>query len=199
MNPLLKCAAVMAAAFWICMPVLGQESPVVPGDESKTAVDAAAEEIDDVVKQVDQSQQAQEVKSNILKPIYLLAESFSFPAFHWLAFAVMVTGVVSLALQFVFGQLVVLSRVNQRRFYLMHWGWPSVSLAWCSPPRPPRRIPRLRTARLLRSAPRQWAVCWALCFIFGVRDKSCKQSKAGGELLRRRRLPPISTWAVSRC
>jgi ABC-type multidrug transport system fused ATPase/permease subunit len=81
-------------------------------DEAEAAADKAADEFDKVVEQVDQSQQAQEVKTSILAPIYQLAEKFSFPVFHWLAFAAMVTGVVSFALQLVLGKLVVLSRMS---------------------------------------------------------------------------------------
>ena len=36
--------------------------------------------------------------------------AFSFPAFHWIAFAVMVAGVVSFALQLTIGKLVVLAK-----------------------------------------------------------------------------------------
>lgn len=113
----LKFSAVLVAALAMWAPALAQDDPVgVEGetatvtDEAKPAVVDALEKLDDVAKQVDQSAQAQEVKSNILAPIYALAERFSFPAFHWLAFAVMVTGVVSFALQLVLGKLVVLSR-----------------------------------------------------------------------------------------
>ena len=61
---------------------------------------------------VDKSKPAQEVSAGILKPIYRLAEAFSFPAFHWLAFAVMVAGVVSFVLQLTLGKLVVLARLG---------------------------------------------------------------------------------------
>jgi hypothetical protein len=70
------------------------------------------EKVDDAIEQVNQSEQAQEVKSGVLAPIYALAERFSFPWFHWLAFAAMVTGVISFALQLVLGKLVVLSRLS---------------------------------------------------------------------------------------
>ncbi len=59
---------------------------------------------------VDASEQAQEVSAGILEPIYLLAESLEFPAFHWLAFALMAAGVVSFALQLVLGKLVALAK-----------------------------------------------------------------------------------------
>jgi hypothetical protein len=50
------------------------------------------------------------VRAGILKPLYKLAEAFSFDSFHWLAFAAMVTGVVSFVLQLTLGKLVVISR-----------------------------------------------------------------------------------------
>ena len=47
-----------------------------------------------------------------MRPIYRLAEAFSFPTFHWIAFAVMVAGVVSFALQLTLGKLVVLAKLG---------------------------------------------------------------------------------------
>ena len=112
MTQALKFVTVVIAALAICSPMLAQETPAQPADQTQPAVDDALKKLDDVAQQVDQSVEAQEVKSNILAPIYSLAERFSFPAFHWLAFAVMVTGVVSFALQLALGKLVVLSRFS---------------------------------------------------------------------------------------
>jgi hypothetical protein len=70
------------------------------------------EKLDDIAGEVDRSAEAQQVSAGILKPIYTLAEKFSFPAFHWVAFAAMVAGVVSFGLQLVLGKLVVLSRMS---------------------------------------------------------------------------------------
>src|SRR5690606_29809677 len=50
--------------------------------------------------------------TSLLKPIYWLAEKFAFPTFYWLAFAAMVAGVVSFALQLVLAKLVVLSKFS---------------------------------------------------------------------------------------
>lgn len=117
----LKFATVLVAVLAVCSSVPAQEAPAAPDDQPAPAAPddqgvAAAEDplgtVEGVVEQVDQSEQAQDVKSNILAPIYSLAERFSFPAFHWLAFALMVTGVVSFALQLVLGKLVVLSRFS---------------------------------------------------------------------------------------
>ena len=74
------------------------------------ALEEAREKADAVAEAVDKNDRAQEVSAGILKPIYRLAEAFSFPMFHWAAFAVMVAGVVSFALQLTIGKLVVLSR-----------------------------------------------------------------------------------------
>ena len=45
----------------------------------------------ELAEQVDQTEKAKEVSAGILKPIYVMAERLSFPAFHWVAFTVMVT------------------------------------------------------------------------------------------------------------
>lgn len=65
-----------------------------------------------LAEELDKSQRAKEVSAGILQPIYKAAEQLSFPMFHWLAFAVMATGVVSYALQLVIGKLVVLTRAG---------------------------------------------------------------------------------------
>ena len=96
----------------ICGPVLAQEVPADGEDQARPAVDAAQDELDEIAGRVNQSEQAQRVKAGILKPIYSLAETFSFSAFHWVAFAVMVAGVISFALQLTLGKLVVLSRAS---------------------------------------------------------------------------------------
>jgi hypothetical protein len=74
--------------------------------------EGVGERLDDIADEVDRSAEAQQVSAGILKPIYSLAERFSFPAFHWVAFATMVAGVVSFGLQLVLGKLVVLSRMS---------------------------------------------------------------------------------------
>jgi uncharacterized membrane protein len=72
----------------------------------------AREKVDEVAKKVNESEQAQEVSAGILKHIYNLAEYFSFSAFHWLAFALMVAGVVSFALQLVLAKLILLAKMS---------------------------------------------------------------------------------------
>lgn len=94
----------------ICHRVLGQEVPAEGEEQPKPTVDMARDELKEITGRVNQSEQAQRVRAGILKPIYSLAETFSFSAFHWVAFAAMVAGVVSFALQLTLGKLVVLSR-----------------------------------------------------------------------------------------
>lgn len=98
-----------------------QETPTTPAAESpvesvkenaEQAAEVAKKKVEEIAKEVDQSPQAKEISAGILQPIYTLAEQLSFPFFHWLAFAVMATGVVSYALQLVLGKLVVLTKMG---------------------------------------------------------------------------------------
>jgi hypothetical protein len=75
--------------------------------ETKTA-----EEVTKIAKQVDQDPRAKSTAAGILQPIYVVAEKMAFPAFHWVAFALMAAGVVSYALQLALGKLVVLARMG---------------------------------------------------------------------------------------
>jgi hypothetical protein len=99
-----------------------EETPVVTDPPAATepdlkakaedALEQAKQKADAVARDVDQSPQAKEITAGILQPIYLVAEQLAFPMFHWLAFAVMATGVVSYALQLVLAKLVVLTRAG---------------------------------------------------------------------------------------
>ena len=87
------------------------ESPVeTPADDSASVEEKATEAVGEIAQQIDQDERAQEVSAGILDPIYRLAEAISFPAIHWIAFAIMATGVVSFALQLVLAKLAVLMR-----------------------------------------------------------------------------------------
>jgi hypothetical protein len=102
-----------------------EEQPVTPNQpsEAETPIEGAQEKTEEVyddakkkvenfAQDVDQSPQAKQISAGILQPIYQFAEQLSFPMFHWLAFAVMATGVVSYALQLVLGKLVVLAKMG---------------------------------------------------------------------------------------
>jgi hypothetical protein len=112
-------------------PVDGEESAVAdevaPGIEEPASVDEpppdtdepvappreeASDAVEDLVEEVDESAEAKRASAGILNPIYALAEKFNFSWFHWIAFALMVAGVVSFALQLVLGKLIVLSRMS---------------------------------------------------------------------------------------
>ena len=101
-----------AAALAIAYPVWSQETQGEIQEKAEQTLENAGATADAVAEAVDKSEQAKEVSTGILTPIYQLAEAFSFPAFHWAAFALMVTGVVSFALQLTLGKLVVLSRAG---------------------------------------------------------------------------------------
>lgn len=81
-------------------------------EKAQETVEKVREKTDEVAKQLNESDQAKEVAAGILKPIYQLAEKFSFPWFHWLAFSVMSAGVVSFALQLTLGKLMVLAKAG---------------------------------------------------------------------------------------
>lgn len=96
-----------------------EPSATEPPTETAPAVDSVQDALrqgeqkaKEIARDVDNSPQAKELTAGILQPIYQLAELLSFSAFHWVAFAVMATGVVSFALQLVIGKLVVLTRLH---------------------------------------------------------------------------------------
>lgn len=67
----------------------------------------AQAQVTKIAEDIEHNQKAREIAAGILKPIYQLAEVMSFSAFHWLAFAIMLAGVISWGLQLVIGKLVV--------------------------------------------------------------------------------------------
>lgn len=80
--------------------------------KAEHVADDAKKKVEEIAKEVDKSPQAKQISAGILQPIYQLAEQLAFPMFHWIAFAVMATGVVSFALQLVLAKLVVLSKMS---------------------------------------------------------------------------------------
>jgi ABC-type multidrug transport system fused ATPase/permease subunit len=112
MSGTIKMNLALAAVLTIAAPVWSQEPDSNLDEKAQETLESARETAGAVAESVDTNEQAQEVSAGILKPIYRLAEAFSFPAFHWIAFAVMVAGVVSFALQLTLGKLVVLARLG---------------------------------------------------------------------------------------
>jgi len=108
------------------VPLLAQESPAetpneatesqpaeAPRDISRQvgqATDYVGEQTEQLRQQLDSSEQAQQYSAGILQPIYLLAGYLSFSSFHWIAFATMMSGFISFAMQLVLGKLAILLR-----------------------------------------------------------------------------------------
>ncbi len=65
-----------------------------------------------LAEKMDKDPTANRAAAGILQPIYAVAETLAFPAFHWLAFGLMAAGVVSFTLQLALGKLVVLMRMG---------------------------------------------------------------------------------------
>lgn len=84
--------------------------PTAPVSGISTA--GAQQQAEAIAEKVNQDARAQEASAGILKQIYVLAEKMESPSFHWLAFGLMVAGVVSFALQLVLGKLLVLAKMS---------------------------------------------------------------------------------------
>lgn len=81
-------------------------------DTTEDLVKQTEDQVKEIAKKVDEDPNAKKAAAGILQPIYAIAENLAFPAFHWLAFALMSAGVFSFALQLVLGKLVVLMRMG---------------------------------------------------------------------------------------
>lgn len=81
-------------------------------EQVKDVVDQTQDKVSEIAAEIDKDERAIGAKSGILGPIYALAETMSFSAFHWVAFMLMITGVVSFALQLVLGKLVALTKLG---------------------------------------------------------------------------------------
>ncbi|QDV77472.1 hypothetical protein [Botrimarina mediterranea] len=104
------------ASLVMLTPAWAQEAATTGGDagdlngKAQQTLQSAQDTATAAAAAIDQNAQAQEIAGGVLAPIYHLAEAFSFPAFHWVAFCIMTVGVVSFALQLTLGKLVVLTR-----------------------------------------------------------------------------------------
>ncbi|NLY02792.1 MAG: hypothetical protein GXY83_42610 [Rhodopirellula sp.] len=110
MAHITRVALPLAVALAIATPAWSQQSDAGLEEKARQTLESARETADAAADAVDKSEQARDVSAGILRPIYRLAEAFAFPAFHWVAFAMMVTGVVSFALQLTLGKLAVLAK-----------------------------------------------------------------------------------------
>lgn len=112
MTGMLRMSVALVAVLTIAATVWSQEPDDDLAEKAEQAAASSRETASAIVEAVDKNELAQEGSAGILSPIYRLAEAFSFPAFHWIAFALMVAGVVSFALQLTLGKLMVLARLS---------------------------------------------------------------------------------------
>lgn len=93
-------------------PAASDAAPVAPAAPEAAAIDKATTQVSEIAEKVNQDERAQKVSAGILDQIYQLAERLSFPMYHWVAFALMVSGVISFALQLTLGKLFVLAKLS---------------------------------------------------------------------------------------
>ena len=103
---MLKARFLLAVVSVLSIPVAGFGQETTTSDLPEKLKDQVGE----IGNTLNESEQVQEIAAGILQPIYQLADAISFPAFYWVAFAVMMTGVVSFAFQLVFAKLFLLFR-----------------------------------------------------------------------------------------
>jgi hypothetical protein len=85
------------------------EAPVnTPPTSNEGAQEKLDKTIDEIAGKVNENETAQKARTSILGWIYDAAEYLSFSWFHWVAFALMVAGLVSFSLQLVVGKLIML-------------------------------------------------------------------------------------------
>ncbi len=95
--------------------VLAQEQSVE--DKIKDQVGEIGEKVGEIGKSLDTVPAVKDVSAGILQPIYDAADKMTetgdrFPAFYWIAFALMAAGVVSFACQLVFTKFFLLFKLH---------------------------------------------------------------------------------------
>lgn len=93
-------------------PVLDPSTTDQVKESTENLKSTTKKEVGKIADVLDQDPRAKSAAAGILQPIYAVAETLAFPAFYWVAFALMSTGVISYTLQLVLGKLVVLSRMG---------------------------------------------------------------------------------------
>jgi hypothetical protein len=77
------------------------------GEMTQQAVQQTKAKAEELARELERNEKAQAARDGILGWIYRLAELMAFPAFHWLAFMLMIAGVVSWSGQVIIAKLVV--------------------------------------------------------------------------------------------
>lgn len=87
-----------------------QEVPqaATPETSQEDLAEKLQEHAQEIGQTLNDSEAAKELSTGILDPIYRLAEFIEFPTFYWVAFAIMVAGVISFAFQLVLGKFFLL-------------------------------------------------------------------------------------------
>jgi hypothetical protein len=109
---LVSFALLVASHLAVPTPSTAQNADEPEQSIAQSAKDEVAEQIDDVAKKVDQDERAKSAKESIIGKIYEAAEYLSFPAFYWIAFALMTAGLVSFLGQLVLGKLIMLAQFH---------------------------------------------------------------------------------------
>lgn len=87
-----------------------QETPQAISQETsqEDLTEKLQEHAQEIGQTLNESETAKELSTGVLDPIYQLAEYMAFPTFYWVAFAIMVAGVISFAFQLVLGKFLLL-------------------------------------------------------------------------------------------
>lgn len=81
-------------------------------ESSEDPTEKLKDNVEDLGNTLNEFSSVQEASAGILEPIYQAAEFIAFPSFYWIAFALMVAGVVSFAGQLVFTKFFLLFKMN---------------------------------------------------------------------------------------
>ncbi len=96
------------------LPATGETSSETQQPADALPDSSVAEKLEGQVRDIgdtlNKSETAQEVSTSILEPIYKAAEFMAFSTFHWVAFMLMVAGVIAFLFQLVFTKFLLLFR-----------------------------------------------------------------------------------------
>lgn len=91
-----------------------QENATAPekSPDTEAATKSITEKAREIGSTLNESKAFQEFSAGVLQPIYKLTEYIAHPAFYWIAFAIMVAGVVSFAGQLVLTKLLLMMQLK---------------------------------------------------------------------------------------
>lgn len=81
-------------------------------DTVENSTEKLKDNVEELGNTLNEMSTVQDASAGILEPIYQAAEWMAFPSFYWIAFALMVAGVVSFAGQLVFAKLFLLFKAS---------------------------------------------------------------------------------------